>query len=123
MLFQTYDFFLYFMVFFPNLIYSGFDIAILIVGILIKRKKSYNYGLYLVISSIISLVSTIIYFTLYYPLLINDFGSDPYTPTPQHFMRDLILLICNLLFLGLRISNEILLVLAFYKIYQTHKKH
>jgi hypothetical protein len=123
MLFQTFDFLLYIMTYLPAIIYSSFDLAILTLGVFIKRNNSFKYGLYLIIASIVSLLSTIIYYSIYYPLLVSDIGNNPFQPsTPQDIMKELILLICNLLFLGLGISNEILLVLAFYNIYQTHKK-
>ncbi|MFW9864702.1 MAG: hypothetical protein ACFFEN_01260 [Candidatus Thorarchaeota archaeon] len=111
------------MTYLPAIMYSSFDIAILIFGVFIKKKNSFKYGLYLIIASIVSLLSTIIYYSIYYPLLVSDISNNPFQPpAPQDIMIQLILLICNLLFLGLGISNEILLVLAFYKIYQTHKK-
>jgi len=101
----------------PILIYMSFDIVILIFAIFIYKKNSYKYGLYLMISSIISIISNVIFIAINYPFLaytLSVYGFPAY-------MVGLVLSIIGLVFLALGISSTILLFLGIYQIYKTHK--
>lgn len=102
----------------PILIYMSFDIVILIFAIFIYTKNSYKYGLYLMISSIISLISNVILIAINYPYLAYNlsvvYGFSSY-------MVGFVLSIVGLVFLALGVSSKILLFLGIYQIYKTHK--
>lgn len=102
----------------PILIYMSFDIVILIFAIFIYKKNSYKYGLYIMISSIISIISSVILIAINYPYLA-------YTLTAVYgfssYMVGFVLSMLGLMFLALGISSTILLFLGIYKIYKTHR--
>ena len=119
MLFQLETFLSYFVSYLPTFIYLGFDIALLIIAIFIYKRNSYKYGLFLMISSIISIASSILFISLNYPFLINELMSQGVSMVEI----SIILMILNLISLILGTTSAVFLFLAVYKIYQTHKKN
>ncbi|MFX1496381.1 MAG: hypothetical protein ACFFBH_02535 [Promethearchaeota archaeon] len=104
----------------PLIIFLSFDIAILIFAIFIYKKNSYKYGLYLMISSIISIVSNVIIIAINYPYL--GYTLQAVYGFPSSTVA-IILSILSLFFLVLGVSSKILLFLAIYLIYKTHRPH
>lgn len=118
MLFQLVNLLSYFLSYLPIIIYLGFDIALLIIAIFIYKRNSYKYGLYLMISSIISIASSILFISLNFPLLVYELVSRGLSMVEI----SIILMILNLISLILGTTSAVFLFLAVYKIYQTHKK-
>jgi hypothetical protein len=118
MLFQLGTFLSYFIAYLPTFIYLGFDIALLVIAIFIYKRNSYKYGLYLMISSIISIVSSILFISLNYPFLVYELVSRGLSMVEI----SIILMILNFISLILGTTSAVFLFLAVYKIYQTHKK-
>ena len=104
----------------PIIIYLSFDIAILIFAIFIYKKNSYKYGLFLMISSILSIVTNVIIIAINYPYL-------SYTLQAVYGLSlSMVILIMNILglfFLALGISSKILFFVTIYLIYKTHRPH
>lgn len=118
MFFQIYELLSDFIVYLGPIIYIGLYVAILIFGFLIRKKNSYTYGLFFMISAIFSIVSWIINLAIFnsfffYNLYVN-LGLSASTIT-------IILIIVNLLFLSLNVASAVFLFLAIYKTYETHK--
>ncbi|MFW9864697.1 MAG: hypothetical protein ACFFEN_01235 [Candidatus Thorarchaeota archaeon] len=118
MLFQLENLLSYFLSYLPIIIYLGFDIALFIIAIFIYKRNSYKYGLYLMISSIISIASSILFISLNYPFLVYELVSRGLSMVEI----SIILMILNLVSLILGTTSAVFLFLAVYKIYQTHKK-
>ncbi|MFX1479996.1 MAG: hypothetical protein ACFFCI_17900 [Promethearchaeota archaeon] len=119
MLFQLETFLSYSAIYLPTFIYLGFDIALLVIAIFIYKRNSYKYGLYLMISSIISIASSILFISLNYPFLINELMIRGLSLAEI----SIILMILNLISLILGTTSAIFLFLAVYKVYQTHKRN
>ncbi|MFX0147772.1 MAG: hypothetical protein ACFE8E_08470 [Candidatus Hodarchaeota archaeon] len=102
----------------PIFVYLSFDIVILIFAIFIYRKNSYKYGLYLMISSLISIISYVILIAINYPFLAYTLAAD-YGFSPN--MIGIVYSILGLVFLALGVSSKTLLFLGIYQIYKTHK--
>lgn len=100
----------YLLSFLPNLIFVGFDIAILVFGIFIYKRNSYKYGRYLIISSILSIIS-VSYRTLLF-ILENELGFSL-----------IIYSFLSWIFFALEIISYVYLVLAVYHIYKTHQEN
>ena len=102
----------------PSGIELGIFIAILVFGIFIYRRNQYKYGLFLMISAILKVVYYVIFFATSRPLLVIIL----YEELGLNFLAiDLILMALDTLFLVINISSFILLFIAIYFIYQTHK--
>jgi hypothetical protein len=119
MLFQFSPFFSYFITYLPMFIYLGFDIVLLIFATFIYKRNSYKYGMYLMISSLIAIISGIISISLNLPYLTIEL----YDRGLSFFEISIILMIVNLIFLILGVVSAVFLFLAIYKIYQTHKNN
>jgi len=112
------ELFSYFLSYLPTILAITFNIIILVFAILIHKRNSYKYGITLMISSIISLASSIIYISIQYPFLVirlHDVGL-------PNSVISLILMIGNFIFLSLNATSTILLVVSISQIYKTHKK-
>jgi len=119
MLFQISEFMSYFVTYLPTFIYLGFDIALLILAIFIYKRNSYKYGIYLMISSLIAIISSILSLSLNLPYLSLELSN-----RGLNFSQIVIILtIVNLIFLILGVVSTVFLFLAIYKIYQTHKNN
>lgn len=99
-----------------NIIFSS---IILVFAILIYKRNSYEYGITLMISSIISLASNIIYFSIQYPFLGIRLFVELGLPVSE---VSLIIMIWNFVFVSLYTTSTIFLVVSIYMIYRTHKK-
>ncbi|MEJ2293977.1 MAG: hypothetical protein P8Y23_04345 [Candidatus Lokiarchaeota archaeon] len=102
----------------PSGIELGIFIAILVFGIFIYRRNQYKYGLFLIISAILKVVYYVIYFATNRPflplILVDDLGL-------SILDVNFILLALDALLAVINISSFILLFVAIYFIYQTHK--
>jgi len=97
----------------------AFDIVILVFAIIIYKRNSYKYGITLIISSILSLASNVIYISIQYPFLGYRLQVELGLPIIE------VLLILNtwgFVFFGLNTASAILLVISIILIYKTHKK-
>lgn len=101
-----------------NLLTITFGIILLVFAILIYKKNSYKYGITLMISSIISLTSDIICFSIQYPFLGYRLFVELGLPVSE---VTLILMIWSFVFLSLYTTSTIFLVVSIYMIYRTHK--
>ena len=103
----------------PTIFVMAFDIVILVFAIIIYKRNSYKYGITLMISSILSLASNVIYISIQYPFLGYRLQVELGLPIIE------VLLILNtwgFVFFGLNTASAILLVISIIKIYKTHKK-
>ena len=109
--------FSYLITYSSNILTITFYILILVFAILIYRRSSYNYGITLIISSILILTSNIIYMSVQYPYMIFrvevEFGLSVVLLT---------IYIWSLVFLILNSTSAIFLVVSIYLIYKTHRK-
>ncbi len=113
------DFFSFIMTYPSNLLTITFYILILVFAILIYRRSSYNYGITLIISSILLLTSNIIYLSIQYPYMAYRLEVE------LGFPMSLVLLTIftwNIIFLILNSTSAIFLVVSIYLIYKTHRK-
>ena len=103
----------------PTIFVMTFDIVILVFAILIFKKNSYKYGITLMMSSIISLATSIIFISIQYPTLFGrlyiDLGLDFSAVQMIHLTWSFVLF-------GLSTTSTILLVISIIQIYKTHKK-
>jgi hypothetical protein len=100
----------------PTVMTIVFQIVILVFAVRM-RKNSYKYGLTLMLSAILSLVYSTLYFfiqfqDLYYLLVIVQ--GLPYG------LVSTIMTILSFVFLGLNTASSILLVISITQIYKTH---
>ncbi|MBY9019274.1 MAG: hypothetical protein KGD66_10635, partial [Candidatus Lokiarchaeota archaeon] len=93
-----------------------FSIILLVFAILIYKRNSYKYGITLMISSIISLASNIIYFSIQYPFLGYRLFVELGLPVSE---VTLILMIWSFVFVSLYTTSTIFLVVSIYMIYRT----
>jgi len=103
----------------PTIFVMAFDIVILVFAIIIYKRNSYKYGITLIISSILSLASNVIYISIQYPFLGYRLQVELGLPIIE------VLLILNtwgFVFFGLNTASAILLVISIILIYKTHKK-
>jgi len=111
------DLFSYLITYSSNILTITFYILILVFAILIYRRSSYNYGITLIISSILILTSNLIYMSIQYPYMIFrvevEFGLSVVLLT---------IYIWSLVFLILNSTSAIFLVVSIYLIYKTHRK-
>ena len=109
--------FSYLITYSSNILTITFYILILVFAILIYRRSSYNYGITLIISSILILTSNLIYMSIQYPYMIFrvevEFGLSVVLLT---------IYIWSLVFLILNSTSAIFLVVSIYLIYKTHRK-
>ena len=113
------DFFLYLITYSSNLLTITFYILILVIAILIYRRSSYNYGITLMISSIILLTSNIIYMSIQYPYLFYRMEVELGYPLSVVLLA---IYTWRLVFLILNSASAIFLVVSIYLIYKTHRK-
>ena len=113
------EFFIYLLNYMPTIFVMTFDITILIFAILIYKRNSYKYGITLMISSIISLASSIIYISIQYPYLAMRLYVELGLPIS---MVNIILMTWSFVFLSLNTTSTILLIVSISQIYKTHKK-
>ena len=103
----------------PTIFSIAFQIIILVFAILILKKNSYKYGTTLMLSSILSLATSIIFISIQYPylfiLLYFELGFDSFT-------AQMINLTWSFVLFGLSTASTILLVISIIQIYKTHKK-
>jgi len=118
MFFQIYELLPDFIIYLPTTINICLYVAMLIFGYLIRKKNSYTYGLFFMISAIFSIVSSIIFLAINYPFLGYNLFVKLGLPVAT---VTIILIIVNFLFLGLNVTSAVFLLLAIYKIYETHK--
>ncbi|MEE9378493.1 MAG: hypothetical protein V3V33_10715 [Candidatus Lokiarchaeia archaeon] len=117
MLFQNYEPLTNFMAYLPTIIYLCLYVAMLIFGYLIRKKNSYTYGLFFMISAIFSIVSSIIFLASNYPFLGDYLFVKLGLPVTTVMI---IFLIVSFLFIGLNVTSTVFLLLAIYKLYKTH---
>ena len=116
MLFQIYEPLQVFMTYLPTTIYLCIYVAMLIFGYLIRKKNSFSYGLFFMISAILAIVSSII--SLAIPSLWDNLFVDlSHTVAPLM----IIYIIVSSFTLGLDVVSAIFLLFAIYKLYKTHK--
>jgi len=109
----------YLIMYLPNIVAITFNIIILVFAILIYKRNSYKYGITLMISSILSLASSIIYISIQYPYLFTllyDLGL-------PMIEAALIMSTWSFFFFGLNTASAILLFISIIQIYKTHKKN
>ncbi|MBY9004898.1 MAG: hypothetical protein KGD73_13060, partial [Candidatus Lokiarchaeota archaeon] len=83
-----------------TLINMAFSTILLVFAILIYKRNSYEYGITLMISSIISLASNLIYFSIQYPFLGDRLFVELGLPVSEVM---LIMMIWSFVFLSLYI--------------------
>jgi len=118
MLFQFPEFLSYIFIYLPPIIYTCCYIAMLVFGYLIRKKNGYTYGLYFMISAILSLTSNILFFVLNLPFLPITLIITLNLPFS---IVSIIMALVNLLFLILGVTSSVFLVIALYSVYQNHK--
>jgi len=113
------DFLIIFLNYLPTLLGMTFNIIILIFGILIYKKNSFKYGMFLMLSSIMALASSITYIVIGYPTLFfrlyYELGFDVSTV-------NMIIVTLNFVFLSLNTLSSIFLVISLYLIYKEHSQ-
>ena len=113
------ELFNYLLTYLPKILAISFNIVILVFAILIYKRNSYKYGITLMISSIILLISDIIYLSIQYPFLAIRLFVELNLPS---LVVSLILAIWGFFFLSLYTASAILLIFSIKLIYKTHKK-
>ena len=113
------DLFSYIIAYSSNLLTITFYILILVFAILIFKKNSYNYGIILIISSILLLTSNIIYMSVQYPYMAYRLEVELGFPWSIVILT---IFTWNLVFLILNSTSAIFLVVSIYLIYKTHRK-
>ncbi|HUW89049.1 MAG TPA: hypothetical protein VMV43_00870 [Candidatus Nanopelagicaceae bacterium] len=103
----------------PNVLSITFNIVLLVFAILICKRNSYSYGITLMLSSIISLASEIIYIFIQYPYL--NYRLQVELGFPMGLVM-LIVMTVYLVLVSLNATSAILLVVSIWLIYKTHKK-
>jgi len=109
----------YLLTYSPNIAGIIFYAIILVFAILMYKRNSYTYGITLMISSILVLVSEIIYMAIQYPFLAYRLSVELGLPL---FEVAFILTIWSIVFLIINVISTIFLVVSIYLIYKTHKK-
>lgn len=118
MLFQFPEILSHILIYLPTAIYTGFSIAMLILGYLIRKNNGYTYGTFFIISAIFSIIPNIIYFALNYPFFFRSLFATLGLPVS---LVTLIFTLINVLFTVLNVISAIFLFLALYFVYKTHK--
>ena len=113
------DIFSYFITYSSNLLTITFYIFILVFAILIFKRNSYNYGISLIISSILILTSNLIYMSVQYPYMAYRLEVELGLPWSIVLLT---IITWNLVFLILNSISAIFLVVSIYLIYKTHRK-
>ena len=113
------DLFSYLLSYLPTILAITFNIVLLVFAILIYKRNSYKYGITLMISSIISLASNILFISIQYPYLFIRLYVELGLPWA---VVNMILMTWSFVFLGLYTTSTILLVVSISPIYKTHKK-
>ncbi len=113
------DFLSYFLTYLPTIFSTIIYIVILVFAVLMFKKYSYRYGITLMLSAILVLVSDVLFIAIQYPYLSYhlqvELGLSVYEMLA-------ILVVLNIIFMILNMSSLILLVVSVYLIYNTHKK-
>jgi hypothetical protein len=113
------DLFSYLITYSSNLLTITFYIFILVFAILIFKRNSYNYGITLIISSILILTSNLIYMSVQYPYMAYRLEVELGLPWSIVILT---IITWNLVFLILNSLSAIFLVVSIYLIYKTHRK-
>jgi len=113
------DLFSYLITYSSNLLTITFYIFILVFSILIFKRNSYNYGITLIISSILILTSNLIYMSVQYPYMAYRLEVELGLPWSIVILT---IITWNLVFLILNSTSAIFLVVSIYLIYKTHRK-
>jgi len=113
------DLFSYLITYSSNLLTIIFYILILVFAILIFKRNSYNYGITLIISSILVLTSNIIYMSVQYPYMAYRLEIELGLPFSIVLLT---IFTWSLVFLILNSISAIFLVVSIYLIYKTHRK-
>ncbi len=113
------DLFSYLITYSSNLLTITFYILILVFAILIFKRNSYNYGITLIISSILLLTSNLIYMSIQYPYMAFRLQIELGFPLSIVILT---IFTWNLVFLILNSTSAIFLVVSIYLIYKTHRK-
>jgi len=109
----------YLLTYLPVILAITLNIVLLVFATLIYKRNSYNYGITLMISSILLIASNIIYISIQYPFLAYRMFVE------QGLHIDVIRLITmawSFVFLSLNTTSTIFLVVSIYLIYKTHQK-
>jgi len=112
--------FSYLLSYLPAILVITLNIVILVFAILIYKRNSYNYGITLMISSIILIASNIIYISIQYPYLAMRLYMESGLPIS---IVNMILMSWSFFFLSLNTASAILLVVSISLIYKTHKEN
>ena len=110
----------YLLSYLPAILAITLNIVILVFAILIYKRNSYKYGITLMISSIILIVSNIIYISIQYPYLGMRLYIELGLPIS---IVNMILMSWSLVFTSLNTASGILLVVSISLIYKTHKEN
>ena len=113
------DLFDYIAYYLPNILGIILYAVLLVFATLIYKRNSYNYGITIMISSIISIASDIIYLSIQFPLMPYRLLVEQGLPID---VATLIIYSWNFVFLSLYITSTIFLVVSIYLIYKTHQK-
>lgn len=111
---------IYFLNYLPTILAMTFNIIILVFAILIYKRNSYKYGITLMISSIISLASNILFISIQYPYLAMRLYVELGLSLS---MVSMILMSWGVVFMCLNTASGILLVVSISLIYKTHKEN
>lgn len=109
----------YLLTYLPAILVITLNIVLLVFATLIYKRNSYNYGITLMISSILLIASNIIYISIQYPFLAYRMLVE------QGLHIDVVRLITmawSFVFLSLNTTSTIFLVVSIYLIYKTHQK-
>lgn len=108
-----YTFLLYYL---PPTLYLILYTILLVFAIKIFKRKSYKYGITLMISAILTIIQNLIFIGIQYPTLPNTLFNLGLPIT----LVSLIISMLGLLFMSLNLSSVILLFVSVYLIYKTH---
>lgn len=112
------DFLSYFLTYLPTIFTIIIYVVILVFAILMYKRYSYRYGIILMFSAILELISGVLYIAIQYPFLSYrlqvELGLSVYEMMA-------ILMFWSIIFMSLNMTSLILLVVAIYTIYKTHK--
>jgi len=111
--------FSYILSYIPTVLAMSFNIVLLVFAIFIYSRNSYKYGITLMISSILLIVSDVIYISIQYPYLSYRLYVESGFPMS---LVNLILMVWSLIFLSLHTASAILLIVSLSLIYKTHKR-
>jgi len=112
------EFFSIFLTYLPTILAMSLNIVLLVFAIKIKRN-SYKYGSTLMISSILLIISNVLYISIQYPYLAIRLYTELGLPFS---IVNMILMGWNFVFLSLNTTGAILLIVSLSLIYKTHRQ-